>query len=498
MCGVVGIFSSRPINQDVYDALTILQHRGQDAAGLMVSDGRHVLLQKAGGLVREAIRQPHIAKLQGNLGVGHVRYPTAGSDSPKESQPFYVNSPYGLGLVHNGNLTNTIELRETIIRTDLRHLDTSSDSELLLNVVAHELQRVGQPKLLPQQLEQALANVYRRVEGAFSAVMMIHGYGLVGFRDAHAIRPLVYGKRDNDGAYMFASESVALDALGFNLLGDVGPGEAIYITAERQIHRFQCAEPKSKSPCLFEYIYLARPDSIIDGISVYQARLEMGKQLASQIEQRHPAHGIDVVIPIPDTSRTAALALAQKLGVPYSEGFVKNHYIGRTFIMPGQVIRQSSVKLKLNPIKAEFFNKSVLLVDDSLVRGTTSKGIVQMAKEAGARRVYFASAAPAVRYPNVYGIDMPTAEELIAAQKSEEEIATLLGVDWIVYQDIQDVRRAILSASNMPSTITTFEDSIFTGHYLTGNISAAYLQALAESRNDAQKEKKRLLDYLDV
>ncbi|AIT63039.1 amidophosphoribosyltransferase [Coxiella burnetii] len=497
MCGIVGIIANGIVNQALYDALTILQHRGQDAAGIMTSDGERVFLRKSNGLVRDAIREPHMLHLVGNMGIGHVRYPTAGSESPAESQPFYVNSPYGLSLVHNGNLVNVKELTNDLIRSDLRHLNTTSDSEILLNVVAHELQHYGGLQLSPKQLFKAMKKVYERVEGAFAAVMIITGYGVIGFRDPHAMRPLVYGRRDNGNGpeYMLASESIALDALGFELIDDVGPGEVIYFDREGSVHRERCAKQVSHSPCIFEYIYLARPDSIIDGVPVYQARSGMGESLAQKILRERPDHGIDVVIPIPDTSRNAAQALARALDVPYSEGFVKNRYIGRTFIMPGQAKRRSSVRLKLNAIKAEFANKTVLLVDDSIVRGTTSKEIIQMARDVGAKKVYFASAAPEVRYPNVYGIDMPTADELIAHNKSTEEVMHSIGADWLVYQNLEDVYQAINDPmdSRKPK-IERFEDSVFTGDYIAGNITKEYLAELAESRNDAAKMKKRALN----
>jgi amidophosphoribosyltransferase len=494
MCGIIGIIATRAVNQDIYDALTILQHRGQDAAGIITSDGERVFLQKSCGLVRDVIRQPQMLQLKGNMGIGHVRYPTAGSESAAESQPFYVNSPYGLSLVHNGNLTNVKELAKDLIRTDLRHLNTTSDSEILLNVVAHELQRVGGAELTAEQLFKALTQVYARVEGAFAAVMMINGYGVVGFRDRHAIRPLVYGKRDSDHGpeYMFASESIALDALGFKLIADVKPGEVVYFDQQGQIHQRQCVEHTTLSPCIFEYIYLARPDSVIDGIPVYQARFNMGKRLAEKILREWPKRDIDVVIPIPDTSRTSALALAQRLGVSYSEGFVKNRYIGRTFIMPGQAMRRSSVRMKLNAIKVEFAGKNVLLVDDSIVRGTTSKEIIQMARDAGAKKVYFASAAPEVRYPNVYGIDMATPFELIAHDKTVDQIAQIIGADGLIYQDLADVYQAInAAAQSTDKKIKRFEDSIFTGDYMAGKITAEYLRELAQVRSDDNKEKKR-------
>ena len=488
MCGVIGMLAQNfPVNKGIYDALTILQHRGQDAAGIMTSDQNHIFLRKASGLVRDAIQQCHILKLSGNMGIGHVRYPTAGSQSPSESQPFYVNSPYGLGFVHNGNLTNTHELTHDLIRADKRNLNTNSDSEVLLNVVAHELQRTGSRQLTPQELFTALTKVYQRVQGAFAAVIMIHGYGIVGFRDPNGIRPLVIGERKGDKGidYMLASESIALDALGFTLIGDVAPGEAVYIDQEKtQCHRYQCIPQASYSPCIFEYIYLARADSILDNISVYQARFFMGQRLAKKIMRKQLQYNIDTVIPIPDTSRTAAQALAQSMGVAYSEGFVKNRYIGRTFIMPGQSVRRSAVRLKLNAIKQEMHEKNVLLVDDSIVRGTTSKEIIQMARDAGAQHVYFASAAPKVCYPNVYGIDMPAADELVAYNRGVEDIAHFIGADGLIYQDLEDVHDAIYSAAskNVQKKITQFEDSIFTGKYIAGNISQSYLKHLAIQR----------------
>lgn len=494
MCGIVGIFTNGAVNQALYDALTILQHRGQHAAGIITSDGERVFLHKSNGLVRDVIRAIHMPRLIGNMGIGHVRYPTAGSESSSESQPFYVNSPYGLSLVHNGNLVDVKELTNDLIRADLRHLNTTSDSEILLNVVAHELQGVVGVGggLTPKKLFEAMSKVYKRVQGAFAAVMLITGYGLLGFRDPHAIRPLVYGKRDNGNGleYILASESIVLDVLGFELIDDVGPGEVIYFDFNRNVHRQQCAKLISHSPCIFEYIYLARPDSIMDGVSIYQARVGMGISLAKKILRERPNHDIDVIIPIPDTSRNAAYALAHSLRAPYSEGFVKNCYIGRTFIMSGQAMRRSSVRLKLNTIKAEFMDKTVLLVDDSVVRGTTSKEIIQMARDAGAKKVYFASAAPPVRYPNVYGIDIPTTAELIAHDKSEEEIIRLIGADWLIYQDLKDVYEAINNAIDPDKPkIKRFEDSVFTGDYMVGNITKEYLDELAELRNDAKNQK---------
>lgn len=493
MCGILGILANQPVNQEIYDALTILQHRGQDAAGIMTSDQHQVFLCKGNGLVRDAIGEVEMRDLRGNMGVGHVRYPTAGTHSAAESQPFYVNSPYGLSLVHNGNLINAESLAKDLRDSDLRHLNTRSDSEVLLNVFAHELQRVAGNPLRIDALTKALKAVYERIRGAYSVILMITGFGLLGFRDPYGIRPLVYGRRKSKQGYdyMMASESVVLDALGYEFIGDVKPGHAVMIDLQGKIHHITCASKTQNSPCIFEYIYLARPDSVMDNISIYQARLNMGVKLAKKILRDRPNHDIDVVIPIPDTSRPAAHAAAQVLAVNYCEGFVKNRYIGRTFIMPGQKIRRNSVRLKLNAMKAEFKNKKVLLIDDSIVRGTTSREIVQMARDAGAKKVYFASAAPEVRYPNVYGIDMPTVHELIAHDRSNEEIAKFIGADWLVYQDLQDVYDAINEAAFSPEDrVKQFEASIFTGKYITGGVSEAYLNALAENRSDETKQKK--------
>ena len=421
MCGIIGIVARSPVNQAIYDALTVLQHRGQDAAGIITSDGERLHLRKNNGLVRDVFHTRHMLRLHGNMGIGHVRYPTAGCETSAEAQPFYVNSPYGISLAHNGNLTNANKLKQELFQEDLRQINTDSDSEVLLNVFAHELQQQGRLKMEVEDVFRAIGGVHKRCRGAYAAVAMITGYGVVAFRDPHGIRPLVYGKRETaEGTdYMMASESVALDVLGYELIDDVAPGEAVFVTLDGKLHKQQCAEQPSLSPCIFEFVYLARPDSIIDNISVYKARLRMGDKLAAKIKREHPDHDIDVVIPIPDTSRTSALQLAYKLGVKFREGFIKNRYIGRTFIMPGQQQRKKSVRQKLNAIDLEFRDKNVLLVDDSIVRGTTSSQIIDMAREAGARKVYFASAAPAVRYQNVYGIDMPSSTELIAAGRSD-------------------------------------------------------------------------------
>lgn len=486
MCGIVGIVKQgSPVNQDIFDALTIIQHRGQDAAGILTSNEQRVTVCKDNGLVRDVIRQEQMLKLKGSIGIGHVRYPTAGTDNPHESQPFYVNSPYGLGLVHNGNLINSNALTEDLIKADLRHLNTCSDSEVLLNIVAHELQQVGETVLTPMALFSALTKVYRRVQGAYSAIMVIHNYGLVAFRDPNGIRPLVYGKRERSEGleYMVASESIALDALGFELVSDVLPGEAIFFEKTGEVHRFQCAPLSHHTPCIFEYIYLARPDSLIDNISVYQARVGLGKALAEKIARVFPKHDIDVVIPVPDTSRISALALAHELNIHFSEGIVKNRYIGRTFIMPKQEQRRSSVRLKLNAIRQEVAGKKVLLVDDSIVRGTTSREIIQMMRDAGAQKVYFASAAPMVRYPNIYGIDIPSPNELVAHERSVDEIARWIGADWLVYQEREKAYEAINSAALFESAkIKRFEDAIFTGNYVVGSITKDFLEKWALQR----------------
>ncbi|MFM1897259.1 MAG: hypothetical protein RLZZ385_2333 [Pseudomonadota bacterium] len=487
MCGLVGVVARSNAGVCIYDTLTVLQHRGQDAAGIMTSDYGKLNLRKDNGLVKDVFRTRHMRRLTGQMGIGHVRYPTAGSSSPALAQPFYVNSPYGLALAHNGNLTNTAELVEELFNTDLRHINTDSDSEVLLNVFAHELARAGKVVPDPMDVFAAVAGVHRRCRGGYAAVVMLAGYGLVGFRDRNGIRPLVFGSRMNNGQreYMIASESVALDSQGFSIERDVAPGEAVYVDVQGRLHTRMCIEPGPHTPCIFEHVYFARPDSLMDGISVYKARLRMGEKLADKLRRLRPDHDIDVVIPIPDTSRTAALELANRLGIKYREGFVKNRYIGRTFIMPGQSQRRKSVRQKLNAIELEFKGKNVLLVDDSIVRGTTCKQIIQMAREAGARRVYFASAAPAIRYPNVYGIDMPAASELIANGKTDEEVQQLIGADWLIFQDLQDL---IDSATEGNPRITQFECSVFDGKYITGDVNDGYLQKLEQARCDTAKQ----------
>ncbi|HEY8537648.1 MAG TPA: amidophosphoribosyltransferase [Steroidobacteraceae bacterium] len=490
MCGIVGIVGHTPVNQQLYDALTVLQHRGQDAAGIVTSHDGEIFMRKQVGLVRDVFQHKHMVGLKGNIGIGHVRYPTAGCDSSSEAQPFFVNSPYGICLGHNGNLTNAAELAEVLIREDRRHLNTSSDSEVLLNVFASELSNAGKPRASAADIFKAISQVYRRCRGGYAVVAMIVGHGLIGFRDPHGIRPLVLGKRESPQGpeYMLASESVALDMLGFTLVRDVGPGEAVFIDEQGRFHSQQCAPVTRHTPCIFEYVYFARPDSIIDNISVHKARLRMGDLLAEKIRRIWPDHDIDVVIPIPDTSRTAAVQVAQLLGIKYREGFVKNRYIGRTFIMPGQEQRSKSVRSKLNVIDLEFRGKNVLLIDDSIVRGTTSAQIIDLAREAGARRVYFASAAPPVRYPNVYGIDMPAASELVAHGRTEEEVAKVIGADRLIYQDLDDLVRACL---HHDSKVKEFDTSCFSGEYVTGDVTPAYLAKLEEERSDSAKERRR-------
>jgi len=489
MCGIVALFSHSNANQDIYDALTALQHRGQDAAGIMTCADGQLFLRKSNGLVRDVFHTRHMLRLKGNMGLGHVRYPTAGSSSFAEAQPFYVNSPYGISLAHNGNLTNAEQLARDVFRADLRHLNTDSDSEVLLNVLADELQNLH--KIKPQAVDifAAIKKVHQRCKGAYAAVAMITDHGVLGFRDPHGIRPLVYGKRETKKGvdYMIASESVSLDALGFSMIADVQPGEAIFIDIQGKLHKQQCAEQVQLNPCVFEYVYLARPDSTMDNISVYKTRLRMGEYLAEKIKRDFAELDIDVVIPIPDTSRTAALSLAVSLDKKFREGFIKNRYIGRTFIMPGQNIRRKSVQQKLNPITLEFKNRNVLLVDDSIVRGTTCKEIIQMARRAGANKVYFASAAPPVRYPNLYGIDMPSRNELIAHEKTIPQIAEQIGADALIYQDVADLIRAVKRGN---PAIEHFDTSVFTGEYVTKDVDLQLLAKVDAARNDLAKQTK--------
>ena len=488
MCGIIGIVSQQSVAQVIYDGLLVLQHRGQDAAGMMTCDGNKLHLRKDNGQVSDVFHTRHMVKLVGNMGIGHVRYPTAGCSSSAESQPFYVNSPYGISLAHNGNLTNVESLKRNLYTEDLRHINTESDSEVLLNVLAHELHKGGKLDLKVDDIFHAVSETHKRLEGAYAVVAMLTGRGILGFRDPHGIRPVVYGKRESEQGieYMIASESVALQAAGFDLVADLKPGEAIYIDQDSQVHLRQCAANSRLTPCIFEHVYMARPDSIIDNIYVYKARLRMGVKLANKILRERPNHDIDVVIPIPDTSRPSAMELAYHLGVKFREGFIKNRYIGRTFIMPGQTMRKKSVRRKLNPIDIEFKNKNVLLVDDSIVRGTTSQQIIEMARDAGAKKVYMASAAPAVRYPNVYGIDMPAVEELIAHNRSDDEVGELIGADWMVYQDLDDLIDAVQKGNPQ---IEEFDCSCFNGQYVTRNISEDYLDRVKASRNDEAKQQ---------
>jgi amidophosphoribosyltransferase len=488
MCGILGIVARSPVNQLLYDGLLLLQHRGQDAAGIVTSEHKTFHMQKGNGMVRDVFRTRNMRSLPGNVGIAHCRYPTAGSAfNSAEAQPFYVNSPFGIVLGHNGNLTNSDKLKDEMFRQDLRHINTDSDSEVLLNVLAHELEKASvKLRLDPQTIFTAVANVHRRVRGAYAVIAMIAGYGVLAFRDPYGIRPAIIGYNETPQGveYMVASESVAVEALGFRVLRDIAPGEAVFIDDDGNFYSQPCAPQASLNPCIFEYVYLARPDSVIDGASVYEARLHMGEQLAEKIRRSYSGLEIDVVIPIPDSSRPSALQLAMSLGVPYREGFVKNRYIGRTFIMPGQSVRSRSVRQKLNVIGMEFKGKNVLLVDDSIVRGTTSREIVQMARESGARKVFFATAAPPVRFPNVYGIDMPTRSELIAAHRSEDEVAAEIGADALIYQDLEALVAAVRRVN---PRLAGFEASCFDGRYVTGDVTADYLHVI-ETRRDAQRD----------
>ena len=487
MCGVVGIVSKNEVASDLYEALTVIQHRGQDAAGIATSEEKRVNSRKQLGLVREVFREHHIQSLVGKIGIAHVRYPTAGGASRELAQPMYVNSPYGISIVHNGNLVNTGSLCEELAETDRRHLNTNSDSEVILNIFAHELQQIGGVQPSKKEIFGAVTRMQSRLSGAYSIIIMINDVGLVAVRDPHGIRPLILGKRDEDlmGAeYMIASESAAIDALDFKVIDDLAAGEAVFISKEGKMSRSNYQQSVKHSPCIFEYVYLARPDSVIDKVSVHKARQRMGTYLGEKILSLYPEHEIDVVIPIPESSTTSANEVAKKLGLPYREGFVKNRYIGRTFIMPKQEMRRKSVKRKLNPITMEFEGKNVLLVDDSIVRGTTSKQIVEMARDAGAKKVFFASAAPPIRFQNVYGIDMAATSELIAHQKDENQIADYIGADWLVYQDLEDLIR---SAKEGNEKIENFETSIFDGQYLDDQVSSEYLENLEVMRSDLNK-----------
>ena len=494
MCGLVGIVAKKEVNQDIYDALTLLQHRGQDAAGIITWNKEGLYTRKSNGLIRDVFNQDHMEQLKGNVGMGHVRYPTAGGAQSSEAQPFYVNSPYGICLAHNGNLTNYEELAKHLSTRDRRHLSTKSDSEVLLNVFAHELQARVNGKPSAKNIFDAVDALHERCSGGYAVVLMIVGFGLVAFRDPNGIRPLILGKRSNgkEIEYMVASESVALDVTQFEIDRDILPGETLFINNDGDLHQHNFVGQTSYSPCIFEFVYFARPDSVIDKLSVYKARLRMGEELAGQIVRKWPENDIEVVIPIPDTSRTAASQVAYHLGVKYREGFIKNRYVGRTFIMPGQEERDNSVRRKLNAIDLEFKGKNVLLVDDSIVRGTTSKQIIKLARDAGARKVYFASAAPPVRHPSVYGIDMPAADELIANRKTTQEIQKEIGADYLIYQDLEALKRAV---SHDNSSITGFDDSCFSGNYITNDVSVEYLEELQNSRNDAAKRQRKTEEF---
>ncbi|HEY8027260.1 MAG TPA: amidophosphoribosyltransferase [Burkholderiaceae bacterium] len=491
MCGIVGVVSHSPVNQLIYDALLLLQHRGQDAAGIATNYGEKFAMHKANGLVRDVFRTRNMRALTGNAGIGQVRYPTAGNaSSEEEAQPFYVNAPFGITLAHNGNLTNVEQLKIEMFKNDRRHINTDSDSEVLLNVLAHEMQDATTGYSLDAStLFKTVSALHKRVRGSYAVVAQIAGHGLLAFRDPYGIRPLCIGFNDTDKGpeYVIASESVALEGLGFRFLRDVIPGEAIFIDLDGKLYNQQCAENPTMNPCAFEFVYLARPDSIIDGASVYATRLKMGEYLADKIKREFTSGDIDVVMPIPDSSRPAAMELALKLNLDYREGFIKNRYIGRTFLMPGQAMRRKSVRQKLNAIASEFKGKTVLLVDDSIVRGTTSREIVQMARDSGAKRVIFASAAPPVKYPNVYGIDMPTRNELIAYGRSEEEICREITADALVYQDIDALKRSISDANPM---LKNFEASCFDGVYVTGDISRDYLDRLETARNNPKPQNE--------
>jgi amidophosphoribosyltransferase len=484
MCGIVGVVSQAPVNQLIYDALLLLQHRGQDAAGIVTEQDRKFFMHKAKGMVRDVFRTRNMRALPGIVGLGQVRYPTAGNAySEEEAQPFYVNAPFGIVMVHNGNLTNAQALKQELFQTDHRHINTDSDSEVLLNVLAHELEKVSRGiTLKPAEVFAAVKNVHKRIKGSYAVIALIAGHGLLAFRDPFGIRPLCVGR--SDAGAMVASESVALDGNGFDLLRDVAPGEAVFISEQGEMQFQQCAEKTSHKPCIFEYVYLARPDSVMDGISVYQARLNLGKTLAKRVISNVPPSQIDVVIPIPESSRPSAMELAQLLGLPYREGFVKNRYVGRTFIMPGQGVRKKSVRQKLNVVASEFKGRNVLLVDDSIVRGTTSREIVQMARDAGANKVYLASAAPPVRFPNVYGIDMPTPQELIAHGRTTDEIRESIGCDALIYQDV-DAMKNVIGALN--PKLEGFDASCFDGVYVTGDITAEDILRLNQGRDQAEE-----------
>ena len=488
MCGIVGIISEEEVSSSIYESLTVIQHRGQDAAGIATLEDGKLHVRKQIGLVRDVFRAQHISSLKGKIGIGHVRYPTAGGVSREFSQPLYVNSPYGISICHNGNLVNAKELSEELFRNDLRHLNTDSDSEVILNIFAHELQKINSISPKADEIFLAVENMHKRLKGAYSIVLMISGVGLIAIRDPNGIRPLIMGKKKNDllgkTDYMFSSESPALDALDFEIIGDLKPGEAVFVSLEGEMDRKVCHESPKHYPCIFEYVYLARPDAVIEEISVMKSRLRMGQKLGMKIKSLYPDSKIDSVIPIPESSTSSAIEVAKFLGVNYREGFVKNRYIGRTFIMPKQDIRKKSVRRKLNPIPFEFKDKNILLIDDSIVRGTTSREIVEMARNAGAKKVFFASAAPPIRFQNVYGIDMAATEELIAHQRDDKQIANFIGADWLVYQNLEDL---IDCAKEGNKDIKHFETSIFDGNYVCGSVTKEYLTNLELERKDANK-----------
>jgi amidophosphoribosyltransferase len=501
MCGIVGVFGHNPVSQVIYDSLSMLQHRGQDAAGIATCFGGRFYLEKGNGLITDVFDAGNMARLLGNMGVGHVRYPTAGCASVAEAQPFYVNSPYGIIFAHNGNLTNVSEIVDSLFETDMRHLNTTSDSEVMLNVFAHALVRRGAVKPNEYDIFAAVEEVHRRCKGGYAVIAMIAGVGMIAFRDLHGIRPLVFGVREEPGLrfdagdreYMFASESVALQVSGFRLDHDLAPGEVIFIDMEGEVYTHRSLLAHEKAPCLFEYVYLARPDSVLDGASVYQCRINMGVKLAEKIKREWPHVPIDVVIPIPSTSRIAAQEIATRLNIPYRDALVRNRYVGRTFIMPGQALRKQSIRRKLNPIPGEFRDKNVLLVDDSIVRGTTIREIVTMVREQGAKKVYVCSAAPPVRFPNVYGIDMPARSELIANGKTVQQLAKNIGADELIFQDLDDLKDAISEAA---PGLTHFDTSVFDGVYVTGDITEEYLDTLERQRNDAAKHTEDVASHI--
>jgi len=495
MCGIVGVFGHNPVSQTLYESLSMLQHRGQDAAGIATCFEDRFYLEKGNGLMTEVFDNANMARLLGNMGIGHVRYPTAGCASVAEAQPFYVNSPYGIVFAHNGNLTNVPDIIEGLFHTDMRHLNTTSDSEVMLNVFAHALTRRGAVKPNEFDIFAAVEEVHRRCKGGYAVIAQIAGVGMVAFRDLNGIRPLVFGSRGENGdtEYMVASESVALQVSGFKTTRDVAPGETIFVDMSGELFTHQSVLAHEKAPCLFEFVYLARPDSVLDGASVYQARINMGTKLAEKIKREWPDLPIDVVVPIPSTSRIAAQEIATRLSLPYRDALVRNRYVGRTFIMPGQAQRKRSIRRKLNPIPQVFEGKNVMLVDDSIVRGTTIREIVAMVREQGAKKVYVCSAAPPVRFPNVYGIDMPARSELIATGKTIAELAKNIGADELIFQDLQDLKDSITDAA---PELSTFDTSVFDGKYVTGDVTEEYLATLEKQRNDAAKRTEDVASHI--